>query len=265
MNSFLAVLKKVLLRRKLPADKTKKRKMWQPWMDKSLDRSVWFYCERLNFVTQPVICISRRIGTPNVPINPVCQRCPLGDKLQTKGCIGRHGRYAYCVSCIDRKGCKTITDLTKNPERVNPNLAVSPSKEIPVPKSTAKNTKKNGKAADDEEEDDEEEEETEEEETEEEEDEEEEEEEEEEGDEEEEEEEEKPKKKAKKKGGNTGGLVPREPVKVPKEVLKSASPAVKKLLKEREAAQAKGDKDALRKIRAGLRKEGFNLSKLNAG
>ena len=72
--------------------------------------------------------------------------------------------------------------------------------------------------------------------------------------------------KAKKKGtgkGRGGHLVPREPTVVTKDILKAQKPEVQKLLKAREKAQAAGDKKALRKIRAGLRKEGFRLSKIN--
>jgi hypothetical protein len=67
----------------------------------------------------------------------------------------------------------------------------------------------------------------------------------------------KPSKKQKAKG-----LVPREPVKVPSEVLKAAPKEVRKLLKQREELQAKGDKKGLRKLRMQLRKAGFRLSDL---
>lgn len=75
-----------------------------------------------------------------------------------------------------------------------------------------------------------------------------------------------PKKKVKKgeKSGKGSGLVPREPVSVNKEIFKKQTPEVQALLKQREAAQAAGDKKALRKIRAGLRKQGFRLSNVNA-
>ena len=70
----------------------------------------------------------------------------------------------------------------------------------------------------------------------------------------------------KKKGKKTGkgsGLVPREPTVVTKEIFKAQKPEVQKLLKQREKAQAAGDKSALRKIRSMLRKEGFRLSAIN--
>jgi hypothetical protein len=80
---------------------------------------------------------------------------------------------------------------------------------------------------------------------------------------EEEEEEESPKaKKGAKKTGKGSGLVPREPVQVPKDVFKAAPKEVRELLTKREAAQAKGDKKALRKIRMALRAKGFRLSEL---
>jgi len=69
--------------------------------------------------------------------------------------------------------------------------------------------------------------------------------------------------KPKKKTGRGSGLVPREPVAVPREVFKAQSPEVQKLLKQREKAQAAGDKKELRKIRMNLRKAGFRLSKIN--
>jgi hypothetical protein len=68
--------------------------------------------------------------------------------------------------------------------------------------------------------------------------------------------------KAKKKTGKGSGLVPREPVKVPKDIFKAAPKEVRELLTKREAAQAKGDKKALRKIRMALRAKGFRLSEL---
>lgn len=59
------------------------------------------------------------------------------------------------------------------------------------------------------------------------------------------------------------GLVPREPVKVPKDVAAGASKEVKALLKQREELMAKGDKKGLRKIRMALRKQGFRLSNIS--
>lgn len=86
------------------------------------------------------------------------------------------------------------------------------------------------------------------------------------GDEEEEAEAPKPKKKAAKgeKTGRGSGLVPREPVSIPKAVLKAQSPEVQTLLKTRDAQQAAGDKKGLRKTRAALRKAGFRLSNVSA-
>lgn len=161
-----------------------------------------------------------------------------------------------------------MTDLIKNPMQVSSPLGVFPAKEITVPKkSAAPITKKNAKPADDDEDEDEieetEEEETEEEEEDEEEEESDDEESEDEEEEDEDEEEEAPKKK-KGKGAKKGNLVPREPIKVPKEILKQASSDVKALLKQREAAQEKGDKVELRKIRAKLRALGFRLSTVNS-
>jgi hypothetical protein len=73
--------------------------------------------------------------------------------------------------------------------------------------------------------------------------------------------------KAKRKGPPKGvvppGLVPREPVKIPKGMLKTLDPAVQKLLSQREKLLAAGDKKGLRKIRMQLRKAGFRLSEIN--
>lgn len=71
-------------------------------------------------------------------------------------------------------------------------------------------------------------------------------------------------KKGKKKGGKGSGLVPREPIVVPKDVLKAQKPEIQKLLKLREKQQAEGDKKGLRKTRQLLRKEGFRLSKVGS-
>lgn len=71
--------------------------------------------------------------------------------------------------------------------------------------------------------------------------------------------------KAKGKGkGKGSGLVPREPVKVSKDVFKGQSKEVQKLLKQREELQAKGDKKGLRKLRMQLRAKGFRLSELSS-
>jgi hypothetical protein len=131
-----------------------------------------------------------------------------------------------------------------------------PVKEITVAKSTAKNKTKNEIVEDDEDEDLEDDvEETEEDDV------------EEEEDEEEEEEDEKPA-KAKKKGPQKGvvpkGLVPREPVQVPKDVLAKASKPVRLLIKTLNEQREKGDKEGQRKTRAALRKEGFRLSSLSS-
>jgi hypothetical protein len=70
------------------------------------------------------------------------------------------------------------------------------------------------------------------------------------------------KKKTGKGSGKGSGLVPREPVSVPKAVYKAQPKEVQKLLVEREKLQAAGDKKGLRKIRMALRKLGFRLSQI---
>jgi hypothetical protein len=69
-------------------------------------------------------------------------------------------------------------------------------------------------------------------------------------------------KKGGKGGGKGSGLVPREPVTVPKDVLKAQPKEIQALLKQRDALQAAGDKKGLRKIRMQLRSKGFKLSEL---
>lgn len=277
MTEFKTVMK--IYKRRMQRRPNKKHlipKRYEAWMDKDQMLDGSFYCHRLNFQTDPVTCLFRRSNVQH-PSHEVCINCPLGLKIELLTCVGHHGRHKYCPTCPSRAGCNTVTRLIHNPKRAFKPIRLRPveipAQESTVAKNAVKSTPKNKKAAEAEDEEDEDED-TEEEEVEEEEDDDAEDEDEDdsddededEEDEDEEEEEEKPKKGKKKgphpKGKVPKGLVPREPVKVPASVLKGASKEVKKLLAKREEAQAKGDKEALRKIRAALRKEGFRLSSI---
>ena len=254
MSIFPVVLKIFERRQYKKADKKKPVK-WERWMGEDAQLDAGFYCTRLQVCTDPISCAYKRLAVQH-PAHETCKACPLGYKLERLACVGHHGQYAYCPTCPSKVGCKTITDLSKNPVQVSSHNGEFPVKEITVAKSTAKNKTKNEIVEDDEDEDLEDDvEETEEDDV------------EEEEDEEEEEEDEKPA-KAKKKGPQKGvvpkGLVPREPVQVPKDVLAKASKPVRLLIKTLNEQREKGDKEGQRKTRAALRKEGFRLSSLSS-
>lgn len=235
---------------------------WEAWMKPDLFPHPSFFCTRLGFVTEPVVCLSRRVQLQH-PTHSTCIDCPLGDKIASRTCVGSHGQRDYCPSCPARQGCKSVTGLTKNPmQAISLRLlpGAFPAEENQLAKKSAApvKNKKNQDVEDEDEDEDIETDEPEEEEDEEEE-------EADDDDEEEEEEDAPPAKKAKKKGkggkGNPGNLVPREPIKVGKDILSKVSPEIKKLLILREKTT---DKTDLRKIRAKLRSAGFRLSSLSS-
>jgi len=256
--SIFPVVLKIFEQRKYKKANKKKPVKWEKWMGVDSDLNpdgVWFWCKRLEFTTHPLICLTRR-GQLQHPTHETCKACPLGYKLEVLTCVGHHGQYAYCPTCPSKVGCKTITDLSKNPVQASSHIGEFPVKENHVAKSTAKNKTKNEIVEDEDEDEDIEEddvEDTEEDDA--------------EDEEEEEEEDEKPV-KAKKKGPQKGvvpkGLVPREPVRVPKDVLAKASKPVRLLIKTLNEQREIGDKEGQRKTRAALRKEGFRLSSLSS-
>ena len=67
------------------------------------------------------------------------------------------------------------------------------------------------------------------------------------------------------KGVVPKGLVPKEPVKVPKAIFKTLPKDIQQLLIKLNEAREAGDKEAQRKIRMALRKKGFYLSNIENG